>query len=77
MGPGEGDSHYVNGHHITTMIFVVKLIRCTLSIPSVVGCIFMFILLIICLFHIASETRVVIEIVQTLVIDLLTSIYLS
>ena len=42
--------------------------------PSVLGCIFIFILLIICQFYTVSETHVRIEIVQTLAINFLTSI---
>ena len=45
-----------------------------LFIPSVLGRIFIFILLIFCRFSTALETHVGIEIVQTLAINLLTSI---
>ena len=43
-------------------------------IPLVLGRLFIFILFIICLFHIASDTQVGIKIVQTLAINLLTFI---
>ena len=42
--------------------------------PSVLGHIFIFILFIVCRFYTASETHVGIEIVQTLAINLVTSI---
>ena len=42
-------------------------------IPSVLGCIFIVILL-LCRFYTASETRVGIKIVQILAINLLTSV---
>ena len=42
--------------------------------PSVLGCIFIFILFIICLFYTALETYVRIRIVQTLAINILISI---
>ena len=42
--------------------------------PSVLGCIFIFILLIVCWFLTASETHVEIKVVQTQTINLLTSI---
>ena len=44
------------------------------STSSELGRVFIFILLIICQFYTASETRVIIKIVQTLAINPLTSI---